>query len=69
MISIYDYKPCQTRDNSWTNVQYCSLGEISDSGQSCQCGEVKIFPLEFVDDIADDIVVQTRFSTSKVMAI
>ena len=31
----------------------CSLGEIFDNGQNYQYGEVKISPLEFVDDIAD----------------
>ena len=31
----------------------CSLGEISGNGQNYQYGEVKISPLEFVDDIAD----------------
>ena len=31
----------------------CSLGEISDNDQNYECGEVKISPLEFVDDIAD----------------
>ena len=30
-----------------------SLGEISDSGQNYQSGEVKMSPPEFVDDIAD----------------
>ena len=30
-----------------------SLGEISDNGQNYQYGEVKISPIEFVDDIAD----------------
>ena len=31
----------------------CSLGEISDNGQNYWYGEVKISPLQFVDDIAD----------------
>ena len=31
----------------------CSLGEISDNGQNHKYGEVKISPLEFVEDIAD----------------
>ena len=31
----------------------CSLGEISDNGQNCQDGEVKVSPLEFVDNIVD----------------
>ena len=30
----------------------CSLGKIFDNGQNYQYGEVKISPLEFVDDIA-----------------
>ena len=36
-----------------SNNNNCSLSEISDNGQSYQYGEVKISPLEFVDDIAD----------------
>ena len=31
----------------------CSVDGISDNGQNYQYGEVKIFPLEFVDDIAE----------------
>ena len=49
-------------------VNNCSLGEISDNGQNYQYGEVKIFPLESVDDIADinDGIAPTVSSNSRI---
>ena len=46
----------------------CSMGEISDNGQNYQFGDVKIFLLEFVDDIADisDGIAPTVPSNSRI---